>query len=108
MGVAKLYMEPSVFGTALMQQHVRTIFRGTGRNRVAEFEVFEVATEKAGKVEVRVPVEKAMKGIRYGVPVELIGIWALPRSVVNNVNGSKRAKVEFDVLVEDLKVKEGI
>lgn len=107
MGVKKLAIEPTVLGVALMQQHVRTISKGTGRNRVPEFEVFEVATEKAGKVEVRVPVDKAMKGIRYGVPVELVGIWVLPRSVVNNVNESKRAKVELDVLVEDLKVKEG-
>lgn len=107
MGVKKLYMEPSTLGVALMQQHVRTISRGTGRNRVPEFELFEIATEKAGKVEVRVPVEKAMKGIRYGTPVELVGVWVVPRSVVNNVNESKRAKVELDVIVEDLKVKEG-
>lgn len=107
MGVKKLFIEPSILGRALMQQHVRTITKGTGRNRVPEFEVFEIATEKAGKVEVRVPVEKAMKGIRYGAPVELAEIWVQPRSVVNNINESKRAKVELDVLVEDLKVKEG-
>ncbi|MHC5217960.1 hypothetical protein ACYSNR_14970 [Enterococcus sp. LJL128] len=107
MGVKKLFIDVSEMGVMLMQQHVRTISEGSGRNRVPVYERFEVASEKMGKIEIDVPVEKAIKGVRYGAPVTVENPCVLPRSVVNNINGSKRAKVEFIMTVDELKVQGG-
>lgn len=107
MGVTKLPIQSDVFGNAIMQKHVRTINKYVGRTRVPEFEVFELATEKKGAVEVQVPTSTAMLGIKYGTPVEIVEPVIIPRSIVSNFNGRKSAKVDYACRVEELRVKGG-
>lgn len=107
MGVTKLFISPNELGTTIMQKHVRTLTKQNGRNRVPEFELFEVATEKKGVVEIQVPVETAIKGIKYGAPIEVVDPVVIPRSVVNKFNDAKRAKVEYILTVSELKIKGG-
>lgn len=108
MTVSKLFIEPSVLGTMILQQHVRTLTKQVGRNKVPEFELFEVATEKKGKVEIQVPVEKAIKGLQYGTPLEIVEPCVIPRSTVNKYNDAKRAKVTYILTCDQLKIKGGM
>lgn len=107
MGVTKLPIQSEEFGNAIMQKHVRTINKYVGRQRVPESEVFELATEKKGAVEVQVPSNVAMQGVKYGTPVEIINPVIIPRSAVSSFSGRKNAKVEYICRVDELRVRGG-
>ncbi|MDH6363696.1 hypothetical protein M2139_000533 [Enterococcus sp. PF1-24] len=107
MPVTKLIMPKEFLGFSLMQKHVRTVSKTVGRQRIPESEIFEIATANLGRVEVMIPTENAMKGIRFGAQVEIEELVLLPRSNVYEVNGKKRAKVEYTAVANKISVVGG-
>ena len=107
MSVTKLPIESREIGNAIMQKHVKTLNKYVGRQQIPEFEVFELATEKKGAVEIQVPSKDAIIGIKYGTPVEIIDPVIIPKSKVSEINGKKKAKVVYTCVAAGIKVKGG-